>query len=125
MEIAAEQDEASIMDEGKAAHDEATVNSVRGQAITIGHSLGLLLSPNDEKVALGLFPKVNPFPFFYPSTPSHLDLISVRWLVWLVESMTPRHFKRSLKNSLMPRSILTLDRNGLLHDVCLLDGTLI
>ena len=63
MEIAAEQDEAGIMDEGKAAHDEATLNSVKGQAIAIGRGLGLLLSPGDEKVALGLFPKVSLLPF--------------------------------------------------------------
>lgn len=63
MEIAAEQDDASIMDEGKAAHDEATVNSVKGQAVEIGRGLGLLLSPGVEKVALGLFPKASPLPF--------------------------------------------------------------
>ena len=63
MEIAAEQDEAGVMDEGKSAHDEATVNSVKGQAIEVGRRLGLLLSPGDEKLALGLFPKVSPFPF--------------------------------------------------------------
>ena len=63
MEIAAEQDEAGIMDEGKAAHDKATLNSVKGQAIAIGHGLGLLLSPGNEKEALGLFPKVSPLPF--------------------------------------------------------------
>lgn len=57
----ADQDEASIMDEGKAAQHEATVNSVEGQANEFG--LGLPPSPGDEKVALGLFPKVRPFSF--------------------------------------------------------------
>ena len=42
MEIAAEQDEVGIMDESKATHDEATVDSVEGHAFSRG--LGLLLT---------------------------------------------------------------------------------
>ena len=58
MEIAAEQDEAGVMDEGKSAHDEATVSSVKGQAIEIAKEIGIRMTPHEEKLALGLFPKV-------------------------------------------------------------------
>jgi hypothetical protein len=80
MEIAAEQDEASIMDEGKAAHDEATVNSVKGQAITTGRDLGLLLSSDDEKIALGVFPKVIPLPFLMRLLTGILNICQVAGL---------------------------------------------
>lgn len=58
MEITADQDEAGVMDEGKAAHDEATVNSVKGQAIELAKEMGIRMTPHEEKIALGLFPKV-------------------------------------------------------------------
>ena len=58
MEIAADQDEAGVMDESKTAHDEATVNSVKGQAIEIAKGIGIGITPHEERVALGLFPKV-------------------------------------------------------------------
>lgn len=80
MEIAAEQDEASIMDEGKAAHDEATVNFVKGQAISIGRELGLSLSSYDENTALGLFLKVSPLPFHMHLLIGTLDICQVAGL---------------------------------------------
>jgi hypothetical protein len=51
-------DEEGIMDEGKAAHDEATIRSVRGQAIAEGLRRGLRMTAQDEDAALTLFPKV-------------------------------------------------------------------
>ncbi|KAJ6619855.1 hypothetical protein B0H10DRAFT_1792778 [Mycena sp. CBHHK59/15] len=51
-------DEEGIMDEGKAAHDEATIRSVRGQAIAEGIRRGLLMKAEDKNAALTLFPKV-------------------------------------------------------------------
>ncbi|KAJ7829499.1 hypothetical protein B0H14DRAFT_2366569 [Mycena olivaceomarginata] len=51
-------DEEGIMDEGKAAHDEATIRSVRGQAIAEGLRRGLQMTAQDEDAALTLFPKV-------------------------------------------------------------------
>lgn len=57
-ELAGDQDEAGVMDEGKDAHNQATVNSVRGQATILAQEMGLLLTLNEEKVALELFPKV-------------------------------------------------------------------
>lgn len=122
MEIAAEQDDAGIMDEGKAAHDEATINSVKGQAIEIGRGLGLLLSPGDEKLALGLFPRVSPLHF---KLSNYLLALALRWPDWPAEYMTLQHYKRNLKNLSMPRLTLIMDRKGLLHDECLLAGTLI
>ncbi|KAF8960348.1 hypothetical protein BDZ97DRAFT_1905934 [Flammula alnicola] len=57
-ELSADQDEQGVMDEGKAAHDEAAVNSVKGQAIAAARAMGLSLNPSQEKIALELFPKV-------------------------------------------------------------------
>ncbi|KAJ7060829.1 hypothetical protein C8F01DRAFT_988053, partial [Mycena amicta] len=51
-------DDEGVMDDGKAAHDEATIRSVRGQAIAEGIARGLRMTPEDDKAALSLFPKV-------------------------------------------------------------------
>jgi hypothetical protein len=50
------------LDEGKAVHDEVTVNSVKEKAISLARSSGIIFSALQEKEALGLFPKV--FFFF-------------------------------------------------------------
>ena len=56
MEITADQNEAGVMDEGKTAHNEATVNSVKGQTIELAKEMGIWMTPHEEKIALGLFP---------------------------------------------------------------------
>ena len=71
-EFAAEQDEEDVMDEGKAAYDAATLKSVKGQAIAAALALDMNLTPDEEKVALNLFPKVL-FPIFHSLAETYLD----------------------------------------------------
>ncbi|KAJ6619310.1 hypothetical protein B0H10DRAFT_1793912 [Mycena sp. CBHHK59/15] len=54
-----EVDEEGVMDEGKAAHDEATIRSIKGQAIAEASTkYGLQMTPHEERSALTIFPKV-------------------------------------------------------------------
>jgi hypothetical protein len=60
-ELDADQEEEDVMDEGKAAHDTETLKSVKGQAISAALAMGMSLTPDEERVALNLFPKVFSF----------------------------------------------------------------
>ena len=55
-----------ILDEGKAAHDKATTRSVKDQAIDDAKTeWGLSMTPDEERIALALFPKVSSFDLIH------------------------------------------------------------
>ena len=62
-ELDADRDEEDVMDEGKAAHDTEALKSVKGQAIAAALAMGMSLTPDEESIALNLFPKVLHFSF--------------------------------------------------------------
>ena len=64
-ELAADQDEEGVMDEGKAAHDAEKVKLVRGQANLAARTMGMNLTTDEERVALDLFPKVLSSSLFF------------------------------------------------------------
>lgn len=53
-ELEAEED----LDNGKVAHNKAVVRSVKQQVIAATKALNITFTPKEEKVALGIFPKV-------------------------------------------------------------------
>lgn len=50
--------EGDSTDEAKDAHDQAAVNSIRAQAIEKARERGIVMTAEQERVALGIFPKV-------------------------------------------------------------------
>ena len=76
-ELATDQDEEGVVDEGKAAHGAETIKSVRGQAIAAARTMGINFTPDEEKIALNLFLKVSS-PFFIHSR--NLTILGGGWI---------------------------------------------
>ncbi len=51
-------DDPNLADSGKAAHDKVVIRTVRGRAICDMREKGYEIDPDDEKMALSLFPRV-------------------------------------------------------------------
>lgn len=60
---AAEEEEANTnsesVDDGREAHDEALLKTIRGQAIRLMRDKGVVIDAEEEKMALQLFPRVS------------------------------------------------------------------
>lgn len=49
----------TLGDSGQAVHDELVVKTLRGKAIEMMRKEDIRISPEEEKTALGLFPRVS------------------------------------------------------------------
>lgn len=66
------------VDEARAAHDEAAVKTVHGQAIRAAEALGVAMTQKERATALGLFPKVS--KIYTPFDLDFADSSSGGWL---------------------------------------------
>jgi len=58
------EDQDGVTNEAKEAHDREVVTSVHAWAVEAMRGVGVIVTPDEEKTALGLFPKVCSIPAY-------------------------------------------------------------